>query len=323
MKQTDKRVTTCMLIAAFIMLIHPSTLHSANRHVAYGENIGWINLEPDDGPGIITEGSYIEGLAWGENIGWIHFSPSEGGVSIDAEGNLSGHAWGENVGWISLSCENNHTCSTVDYGVSYQKSTGLFSGYGWGENIGWITFPDSAYREIRLPLRNGFNLFYFPTIYKKPFTAEDKKIIEKLYHALPAHKTWEENSYNLMKPDSLNAIYASGAGILYLDLKDESYPIVNFCGFIDAQTASSEVSDPNQCIDETIFDLAAYIDPNGSTLEIMKNFTDIESITGQHSRSGKQEASYRFFGERCGKNVDLKSHTSLVHVWGKERAPNQ
>ena len=53
-------------------------------------------------PVVITA---VTGYMWGENIGWINLNPNNEwyGVVNDEAGNLSGYAWGENVGWISFS----------------------------------------------------------------------------------------------------------------------------------------------------------------------------------------------------------------------------
>ena len=99
----------------------------------YGENIGWINLQPLYGTGITVTDTAVSGYAWGENIGWINMSPTTGGgVVNDGNGNLSGYAWAENVGWINF--------APIGGGVSINPNTGVFSGYAWGENIGWINF---------------------------------------------------------------------------------------------------------------------------------------------------------------------------------------
>lgn len=75
-------------------------------------------------------------MSWGENIGWINLSPTAGGgVVNDGNGNLSGYAWGENVGWINF--------SPTGGGVTINPATGVFSGKAWGENIGWINFAPS------------------------------------------------------------------------------------------------------------------------------------------------------------------------------------
>lgn len=107
---------------------------------AWSENVGWLNFEPSEGPGVTVSDTDVTGYVWAENIGWINLSPaSYGGVTNDGNGTLSGYAWGENVGWISVSCENTGSCENVDYGVTIDGE-GNFEGYAWGENIGWINF---------------------------------------------------------------------------------------------------------------------------------------------------------------------------------------
>lgn len=69
---------------------------------AWGENVGWVNFAPAQGPGVTVTASGLKGFAWAENIGWINLAPSGGGVFNDGQGNLSGFAWGENVGWINF-----------------------------------------------------------------------------------------------------------------------------------------------------------------------------------------------------------------------------
>ncbi|MBN2271613.1 MAG: hypothetical protein JXN61_13425 [Sedimentisphaerales bacterium] len=105
---------------------------------AYGENVGWLNFEPNEGPGVAVADSNVLGYVWGENIGWINLSPTTyGGVLNDGTGLLSGYAWGQNVGWINFNPivpgDPNH------YGVIIDHN-GDFSGWAWGENIGWISF---------------------------------------------------------------------------------------------------------------------------------------------------------------------------------------
>jgi len=106
---------------------------------AYGENVGWINLQPLQGPGVTVTDTGLTGYAWGENIGWISLSCTntnscatvEYGVKNDGAGNLSGYAWGENVGWINFAPQG---------GGVFIDASGNFNGTAWGENIGWITF---------------------------------------------------------------------------------------------------------------------------------------------------------------------------------------
>lgn len=113
---------------------------------AYGENIGWINFKPSQGPGVTLSVSgpigYLTGYAWGENIGWINFSPVGGGVTFDpSTGVLSGYAWGENTGWINFAPSGG--------GVSID-ACGDFNGYAWAENTGWISFRSDEANPFRL-----------------------------------------------------------------------------------------------------------------------------------------------------------------------------
>ena len=112
---------------------------------AWAENVGWINTEPqgDGGPGVQVDDFELTGWMWGENIGWISLSckndstcgTTEYGVINDGNGVLSGYAWGENVGWINFSP------STA--GVFIGVASGEFRGQAWGENVGWISFAST------------------------------------------------------------------------------------------------------------------------------------------------------------------------------------
>jgi hypothetical protein len=99
---------------------------------AWGENVGWINFKPSQGPGVTVTSTSVRGFAWGENIGWIDLNPIDGGgVQNDGIGHLSGFAWAENVGWINFAPNG----ASVSIGAD-----GRFTGFAWGENIGWINF---------------------------------------------------------------------------------------------------------------------------------------------------------------------------------------
>ena len=102
----------------------------------YGENVGWLNFEPQQGGGVTVSDTELTGYVWAENIGWINLNPANGGVVNDGNGNLSGYAWAENVGWINF--------APTGSGVIIDPATGGFSGYGWGENIGWINFAPTG-----------------------------------------------------------------------------------------------------------------------------------------------------------------------------------
>lgn len=122
----------------------------SGEQYAYGENVGWLNLEPlgDGGPGVEVTASNLSGWMWGENVGWCSLScattgscaAAAYGVTNDGQGLLAGWAWCENAGWLSFACENTGSCGSTSYGVAIAPDTGLFSGEAWGENVGWITF---------------------------------------------------------------------------------------------------------------------------------------------------------------------------------------
>jgi hypothetical protein len=115
-----------------------------NHQWAWGENIGWLNFEPTDQPGVTVVDTALLGSVWAENIGWIYLNPfSYGGVTNDGRGNLSGWAWSENAGWISFSCDNTASCADVLYGVTIDIG-GYFHGHAWGENVGYINFDLAA-----------------------------------------------------------------------------------------------------------------------------------------------------------------------------------
>lgn len=52
---------------------------------------------------------------------------------------VTGYAWSDTAGWISMSCSNDSSCGTVDYGVVVDDS-GNLTGYAWSETVGWIKF---------------------------------------------------------------------------------------------------------------------------------------------------------------------------------------
>lgn len=113
---------------------------------AWGENVGWLNAEPsgDAGFGVQVEDFELTGWMWGENVGWISLScqnestcgTTNYGVLNDGQGVLSGYAWGENVGWINF--------APATAGVVIDAATGEFWGEAWGENVGWIRFASSG-----------------------------------------------------------------------------------------------------------------------------------------------------------------------------------
>ncbi len=138
-------LTLGMVVAGAVAL--PALADNVNplndgSQYAYGENIGWLNAQPQGpgGPGMQVNDFGLTGWMWGENIGWVSLScsntgtcgPASYGVVNDGFGHLSGYAWSENAGWVNF--------SPTTAGVSIDPVTGNFSGAAWGENIGWVTF---------------------------------------------------------------------------------------------------------------------------------------------------------------------------------------
>ena len=140
------RYTFFMQAIIFLMSLYGATVFAENidpdndgSQYAWGENVGWLNLEPggNGGIGVVVGDSELTGYMWGENIGWLNLSPfTGGGVNNDGAGNLTGYAWGENVGWINF--------APAGGGVTIHPYTGEFAGYAWGENVGWINFAPNG-----------------------------------------------------------------------------------------------------------------------------------------------------------------------------------
>ena len=156
-KRHNHRLFRALLVGLILLLVSVTVALAASNidpthKWAWGTNVGWINLNPDNG-GVTVYSDHLEGYAWGENISWIRLGTYEGGdthtyandaadtygVNNDGVGNLSGYAWGKDVGWINFAPTNG--------GVTIDPVTGAFDGYAWGENIGWIHF-----RTVQIPV---------------------------------------------------------------------------------------------------------------------------------------------------------------------------
>lgn len=146
------RVSASFILLAMVLLVAVWSSHAFAGNIdpgndgsayAYGENVGWINLNPSNG-GVTVFDSALYGYAWGENVGWVNFNCLSSfsclGVSYkvlnDGAGNLSGYAWGENIGWINF--------APTDGGVVIDPATGVFHGKAYGENIGWVSFDSNG-----------------------------------------------------------------------------------------------------------------------------------------------------------------------------------
>lgn len=160
-------VCVLMLGGVSVSLAENIDPYNDDSQYAYGENVGWLNFEPNvAGPnaGAQVSGENLTGFIWAENIGWINLDPNDTdtntGISNDGSGNLSGYAWGENVGWINF--DPNVPDDANHYGVTIDNE-GNFSGYAWGENIGWINFNsiDLYGYNIEVCVVNYFDLGNF------------------------------------------------------------------------------------------------------------------------------------------------------------------
>jgi hypothetical protein len=130
-----------LLMSVSLALAENMDPYDDGSQYAYGLNIGWLDFEPNEGPGVTVSGAMLSGYVWGENIGWINLSPVYGGVVNDGTGLLSGYAWGQNVGWINFNPKV--PADPTHYGVTIDDN-GNFDGWAWGQNIGWICFQSSA-----------------------------------------------------------------------------------------------------------------------------------------------------------------------------------
>jgi hypothetical protein len=137
-------VTVILVLMLNPLLAENIDPYDTDSQYAYGENVGWVNFEPnlaDPDAGATVTSVKLSGFIWGENIGWINLDPNDAdpntGISNDAVGKLSGLAWGENVGWINF--DPNVPADANDYGVTIDID-GNFDGWAWGENIGWVHF---------------------------------------------------------------------------------------------------------------------------------------------------------------------------------------
>jgi hypothetical protein len=138
-----------LLAAAGLAAAENIDPYETDAQYGWGENVGWLNFQPSEGPGVQVDGDKLTGFVWAENIGWINLSCETTsycttvnfGVVNDGAGRLSGYAWAENAGWINFDPivpgdTANQYKVTID-------ADGFLDGWAWGENIGWIHFDKS------------------------------------------------------------------------------------------------------------------------------------------------------------------------------------
>jgi hypothetical protein len=155
LRDTIKSSFVCLLLIGVVNVGFAENIdpYEDGSQYAWGENIGWVNFEPNivdpnNNIGATASDEKLTGFIWAENIGWISLSCENTGSCVDVDygvtndgaGNLSGYAWGENVGWINF--DPDVPGDSNDYGVTID-SEGDFDGWAFGENIGWINFDDA------------------------------------------------------------------------------------------------------------------------------------------------------------------------------------
>lgn len=172
----NKKNITVMILLLITIKVNAENIDPYNddSQYAYGENIGWLNFDPNTATGAQVTSDKVTGFVWAENIGWINLNCENNGtwgtvsfgIVNDSKGNLSGYAWAENVGWISFD-PNVPGDTTNEYKVTIDAG-GKLSGWAWGENIGWIHFDETQNWDVRVcivtleDLRN-FALYWLGT----------------------------------------------------------------------------------------------------------------------------------------------------------------
>ncbi len=118
---------------------------------AWNDNIGWIDFGYTAG-NVTVGDTQLTGYAYDTGIAEIALdcatSPS-GDICSSSNfkvnrnsttGDLSGWAWNDTIGWISFNCSDPVLCDSSNYKVNVNPTTGAFTGWAWNDNIGWISF---------------------------------------------------------------------------------------------------------------------------------------------------------------------------------------
>ncbi|MFA5099041.1 MAG: type II secretion system protein [Candidatus Paceibacterota bacterium] len=118
---------------------------------AWNDLISWIDFGYPTGH-VYASSSQLTGYAYNANILEIALdcatspignicSSSNFKVSKNpSTGDLSGYAWNDFIGWISFNCSDLGVCGSFNYKVNVNLTTGAFTGYAWNDVIGWISF---------------------------------------------------------------------------------------------------------------------------------------------------------------------------------------
>ncbi|MGA1863985.1 MAG: C13 family peptidase [bacterium] len=175
----------------------------------------------------------------------------------------------------------------------------------------------AQYPTIPLPLHRGVNLFYFPVIYES-FNIVTNDTTQ-VFHYNSNSKRWDEESWDFGSENAFNAIYTSRAGMLYLDLREVSGPVLYLRGFL-LPGYTPDAPDPYEYLDANLFD-PGHFGPGSSGFKILDHddYSQVETISSQNSRNGAWKSSYRFFGRPSGNDTCFYSFPYDVHVIHKRR----
>lgn len=187
-----KKAILFLLIASFVIFLSSYALSiktkaQSNPKIvsgyAWSENIGWIDLQAQNGGINIDTGNNLVGYVWSENIGWIRFGGFTSSQFPSGPGTTAVNAKivGTNiVGWARAcagmydtatpnSSTPNNTCTGntrsdgwdgwislhgTNYGVTSSGDT--FSGYAWGSDVlGWIDFSLVTNSSVAVSITSG------------------------------------------------------------------------------------------------------------------------------------------------------------------------
>ncbi|MFA5084184.1 MAG: hypothetical protein WC475_02270 [Candidatus Paceibacterota bacterium] len=118
---------------------------------AWNDSTGWWDFGYSSG-NVYVSSTQLTGYAYNTNLAEISLdcATSPGGnvcsssnykVSRNSTtGELSGYAWNDSIGWISFNCSDLGVCATSNYKVTVNPTSGVFTGYAWNDDVGWISF---------------------------------------------------------------------------------------------------------------------------------------------------------------------------------------
>ena len=162
----------------------------------YGENIGWIILNPQTYGGVTnnTEG-VLSGYAWSENAGWIDFSH----VSIGSDGVFTGSAYSENIGWITFGTGDNKVLT--DYRPYSTRNPPPNREMGGVYSMPWTVNPWTAVVPTLSPTIT-------PTISTSTSVISTTTVDSKIIPIIPPTVTVSKDTLNISETETKTIIPA-------------------------------------------------------------------------------------------------------------------